>query len=516
MPVIQVPVPYSGLNLKSSSYSARPEYSTRMENFIPGPGYLDVRGPVLDYSDNAVFPNHIYSIWGNANGGGVFSTTTSIYAVNTTIGAPLAAGLTNGFWHGNLWQGLTILCNGVDVPQIYNGTTVVPIAITSGPTPANLYGSTTFKGRVYYWENNARLFWYAAAGAYQGALTSFDLSTFTRGDGYLVSIAPLTIDGGAGPDDMLAFLFSNGEVLVYQGDDPGSATDWQQVGRFMVGEMLGRDCWAIVGSATLVATSIGVVDLARALSIGAIDDSVVVGNALGASGMQARMSTGEYAKHRKLIFDYKNRILWMFIYDPVRLQALNGIFAFDGINMVRGMDIESRSWFNLANVAMEYDLYPGGGAFYGGRMTTAAGIIGNRMLLGGLYKLLTGPDRNEVNNSADVYISNGLIRCKAAQNIDYGSPQQKKMCGGISINAQKIASVAITTETPSITLRFRDDSTSEYLESNLFGYLEAPNVSKLTPVRAVGKRINFELEYYGRSGYRFFSCDHMIKVGNSI
>jgi hypothetical protein len=41
-----------------------------------------------------------------------------------------------------------------------------------------------------------------------------------------------TNDAGDGVDDYAAFVFSTGEVLVYQGDDPGSVNAWSLIGRF--------------------------------------------------------------------------------------------------------------------------------------------------------------------------------------------------------------------------------------------------------------------------------------------
>lgn len=498
MSVVSVPAPFGGQNNKDGIYALDQRFATFLYNFVPGPGYLDMRGPVTQYSSNNINPNQIYAIWQNPNGGGVFATTTSIYAVSTVIGAPLAAVFTSGFWQGNIWQGLTILCNGVDTPQIYNGTTIVPI-VAVGPTLTNLFGSTTFKGRVYYWENNARVFWYAAAGAYQGALTSFDLSLFTRGDGYLVSIAPLTIDGGAGPDDMLAFLFSNGEVLVYQGDDPGSATAWQQVGRFMIGSMRGRDCWAIVGSATLVATSMGVVDLARALSSGAVDDSSVVGNNFGAINMSSLDSTGAIADNRKLIFDEKNRILWLYLYNPTSLVT-------DGFSFVHGMDIESRAWFKLGGVAREYT--PGGG---GVRRTTAAGIVSGSILYAADCRLLNGPNRNDASAGLD-YFTAEIQYVSVQQNLNLSQPSYNKLCAGIALNMQKIASSAFYS---SCAVYVGSGPIDGVLTSPI-AYRPSPDVRAFNTVYAYGTHLVLQIAYLGTPGYRWFSSELMIKIGNNL
>ena len=502
MPVINILAPFGGQNNRDGNYSLKPIYSASLYNFVPGPGFLDARGPVRPYSTNDVLPDDIQAIWPNANGSGIFATPTSIYAVATVIGAPLATGFANGLWHGNLWQNRTILCNGVDTPQIYDGATVVPI-VAAGPTLTNLFGSTTFKGRVFYWENNARVFWYAAAGAFQGALTSFDLSTFTRSDGYLVSIAPLTIDGGAGPDDILAFLFSNGEVLVYQGDDPGSATAWQQVGRFMIGSMLGRDCWAIVGSATLVATSIGVVDLARALSSGAVDDSAVVGQNFGASNMSNNTSSLVTASHRKLLFDQKNRILWLALYDPSTVATV-------GVAIIYGMDVETRGWFTLQGVAWE-NLLPNVSdlSLSTLKRTTSLGIVGNQVLYGADSKLLKGPDRSSKLGQDDYFagIDNPIFYSSFHPALDFGDQITNKLVTAIDVFYENISDVPVGIMEVNVRLRgWKDVIVSEIPVS--FG--------EFNSIAAFGRTISFRADFRAKSGVRWYSTRFMLQAGNNL
>lgn len=78
----------------------------------------------------------------------------------------------------------------------------------------------------------------------------------------------LTTDAGDGLDDYAAFIFSTGEVLLYQGDDPGSATAWSLVGRFQIGEPLGIRAHAKVGGTEIIITRDGYVDLTAAMRDG--------------------------------------------------------------------------------------------------------------------------------------------------------------------------------------------------------------------------------------------------------
>jgi len=110
--------------------------------------------------------------------------------------------------------------------------------------------------------------WYAAAGSYQGTLTQFNFGPFLTTGGSLVQMLNWTNDGGDGVDDYAVFVFSTGEVLVYQGDDPGNAAAWALIGRFQIGEPLGPRAHAKVGGTEIILTRDGYVDLSVALRDG--------------------------------------------------------------------------------------------------------------------------------------------------------------------------------------------------------------------------------------------------------
>jgi hypothetical protein len=491
MPVVSLPAPYGGQNNKEGAYNLGPEFATSLVNWVPGPGYLDTRGPCTAFSDNnAGAP--IQSLWGHPNGNVIFSLENGdIYLAQTTIGAAITTAPTNGDFHGNTFQDRLILCNGVDVPQIYDGTNVAAGVYTGIATPANLYGSLTFKGRVYYWENGKRLFWYANAGSFQGLLASFDLSTFTRGDGVLESICPLTFDGGSGPDDLIAFLFSNGEVLIYQGDDPGNTNAWQQVGAFRIGGISGRACWAVVGSSTLVATDLGVVDLARALSTGAMDDSAVIGQQFGAVNMGVGVE-------RKLVFDPYNRILWLALFGS------NPLSLAQNLETLHGMDTESRAWFKTSNIA--YD----GGVFSGTATALYAKPTG--LILGAttVGRLVNGPARQVTVNPVDDFFTNGALRYDASQVFALDAPGRNKQCQGIAVQMQQVSATS-----PSATMTYEIDS-EQSITSPALGYLPAVTTRAFNSAAAYGTRIFLDLKLTSKSGIRWFNTDLLVRAGREV
>lgn len=154
---------------------------------------------------------------------------------------------------------------------MFDGTSMTPANFTGSPADfvsASMWAVNSFKGRVYYWAENAQAFWYAAAGSYQGALAKFDLSSqITRG-GYIVQMVTWTLDSGSGIDDLAVFIFNTGEALVYSGSDPGDVNDWSLIGRFQIGEPLGPRAHAKTAGTEIILTRDGYIDLSAALKDG--------------------------------------------------------------------------------------------------------------------------------------------------------------------------------------------------------------------------------------------------------
>lgn len=140
-----------------------------------------------------------------------------------------------------------------------------PINYT-GIDTRNLSGVFLYKRRLWFIEKNALNLWYLPVTSIQGALTKFELGqVFTKG-GRIVTACNWTVDGGAGMDDYLAIISSEGQIAVYQGSDPSSASDFALKGVYNTGTILGANCVASVGGEVLLLTSTGLVSLAQLLS----------------------------------------------------------------------------------------------------------------------------------------------------------------------------------------------------------------------------------------------------------
>ena len=106
---------------------------------------------------------------------------------------------------------------------------------TGGPASTDIAGAFVFKSRTYFWERESASFYYTATGTVPAAtisVTEFDTSEVSLTGSKIIALTSLSVDSGNGPDDLFVILLESNECLVYQGSDPGSASDWAIVGRF--------------------------------------------------------------------------------------------------------------------------------------------------------------------------------------------------------------------------------------------------------------------------------------------
>jgi hypothetical protein len=150
------------------------------------------------------------------------------------------------------------------------------------------------KGRAFYWGTGSLGYWYAIAGAFQGALAYFPMELLFIYGGKIVQIFSWSSDNGDGVDDMTAFLSSNGEMIVYQGTDPSQALLWNMVGRFHVGSPLSVRSHGKVGSQEITLTSEGFAAADEAIITQTTDQAQEFGGKIVRASSEA---VGQYANN---------------------------------------------------------------------------------------------------------------------------------------------------------------------------------------------------------------------------
>jgi hypothetical protein len=271
MSVISIPAPVGGINARDSYATMQPTDAVYIQDMVPVGTFLETAPPCSSYwaipsgacrtlvsyeADSAS------ALLGSFGSGSSWDLTDITNPASPSV---LKASQTSGIYVSSMFQSVMILCNGTNTAQVYNGTTCVDLVAT-GPTLSSLRGVITFKGRAYYWEVSSQSFWYAAAGAYQGTLTEFPLDTLTSEGGKIVLLTTFTRDGGEGADDLFVIVFDTGEMIVYQGDDPSSASAWEMIGKFKMPRPIGARSAARVGGDTIIVTYAGEASIGNILA----------------------------------------------------------------------------------------------------------------------------------------------------------------------------------------------------------------------------------------------------------
>jgi hypothetical protein len=109
-----------------------------------------------------------------------------------------------------------------------------------------------------------------------GAASSIDFGPIMERGGALVAMADWSIDAGIGIDDYAAFISDQGEVAVYKGSDPSSATTWALVGVFYVGAPVGNRPVAPYAGDVLLIGKDGLVPLSKALMSSRVNTQVAL------------------------------------------------------------------------------------------------------------------------------------------------------------------------------------------------------------------------------------------------
>lgn len=376
MGAVTVPAPIGGWNARDALEAMDPSDAVTLINWIPDNGGVRGRGGSRIQTDDLAGHSVDTLIPYEGTGANVLLAASNghIYTVANDFGflpaVSIGSGFTSDQWQWATFNDTTVLLNGADAPQIFNGVSLTPMTITAVATPVNatftpgsgtlgtatyfyrvsainangetlasaetslaitgpagvnvnwtavtgatgyrIYGRTTgaeqfigavgsstttfldngsitpsgalpganttavngallidvvnFKGRAFYVEKNSQRVWYAQAGSFQGFLTKLDLSTITQKGGYLIQALTWTRDSGDGVDDYMAFIFSTGEVLVYQGTDPDFIVSWGLSGRYVIGAPLGRRAHARVASTEVLLTKDGWCTLDEAIA----------------------------------------------------------------------------------------------------------------------------------------------------------------------------------------------------------------------------------------------------------
>jgi hypothetical protein len=369
---VHVPAPTGGLNTVAAGTAIPDGDCIQLVNMVSGEHGLRVRmgaqyiigvagrsmhsfvGSDPDGTDDRLF---------SFSGGQVRSITENpgasldVFTFGTGSGPASAAG--RGVSHAFTTSAgpFLLYCDGYYGYHVYTQSTDSWAAVAegvgagqvSGVNPANLAFVMVWKSRVWFVEKDSQNLWYLPAGAIYGVATKLALaqSAQFRQGGSVVGLWNWTLDGGSGIDDFLVAATSGGDVAVYQGTDPASATTFALKGTWSAGALVaGNKVGTNFGGDVLLLTKSGLRPLSQLVS--------------GGDGQQT-FTTGKIANlFAKLAMDRGDLPGWdmcihpeegvLLITVPIAGADENGDYVTEQL----AMSLWNRSWsrFNLPIQAM--------------------------------------------------------------------------------------------------------------------------------------------------------------------
>lgn len=277
------PAPFGGWNTRDGLDTMEPIDAVLSDNFFPKTRNVSLRNGYARFATGINGGAAVETIfeWAGqtaqkqlvAAGGKIFDTTAGGSMVGAT---PLGTGYGSDRWEyvmfPNVGGNWIRAVNGVDTPIAYNGTAITTTpAITppGGGSPVTDYAHVNvFKTRLFFCIKNSLKFAYLPVSSIGGTAIEFDLAPLCKRGGTLVAMGTWTRDSGDGPDDLAAFITSEGEIILYQGSNPSDANDWSMIGKFRTGKPIGKRCFFSVGPDLIIITQNGYIPLSKIMALG--------------------------------------------------------------------------------------------------------------------------------------------------------------------------------------------------------------------------------------------------------
>ncbi len=123
-------------------------------------------------------------------------------------------------------------------PTVFNGTWVNPMPVASYTWPTSffpLYGAV-HKNRHYIINRNTKEYGYSDINSIAGSVTRIDLSDVVTSECELFLIRSIGLNETTSQQNVAAFIFSNGDILIYEGSYPDSQS-WGLASRFKISDL---------------------------------------------------------------------------------------------------------------------------------------------------------------------------------------------------------------------------------------------------------------------------------------
>lgn len=277
------PAPIGGWNRRDGLDTMQASDAVKMENWFPDFGAARLRRGYSEFVASGMGSGNVDTLmeyhvgstrefYACANG--------NIYDITSGTASSDVSGLSENRWEWLVFDGKLGMVNGTDTPRQYNGTSWSTLTVTG---PSNPVGIAAFRSRTYFWDANSQSIWYSALNTLGGSVTEFDLSRVPGGAvaGNVTFVASWSLGGGSDTwggggsvQDVLVIGMSSGDVIVYEGSDPGA--DFVLIGVYRIGAPLDVRGHVKVGDDLVIITRHGALPMSQVLRQGNVVNRAAV------------------------------------------------------------------------------------------------------------------------------------------------------------------------------------------------------------------------------------------------
>lgn len=313
--VTTVGPPTLGLNTTGDFASMQPTEAVEMDNLIASEQGVTVRGgwreyakgldagspvkTVMAYSSapassqtpplagSTLFAATDHGIY-NVEGGGDLSARAPAIALSGATDAGRFSWVMFTTDAVNSGKQFLVACSETDGAFLYDGLTWKKFAgsgtagpgVVTGVDPSLFVQVVVWKHRLGFVKRGSPEVWWLQVNSAGGAATVFNFGPSLRSGGMVLACINWTQDAGDGIDDRLVIVGSSGDLTVYEGTDPTTASTFSQVGVWYVGQPpVGRRFFTSSGGNIFLLTQFGVIPVAQLME-GGLDTIVLAGTDL--------------------------------------------------------------------------------------------------------------------------------------------------------------------------------------------------------------------------------------------
>ena len=366
-----VPAPTGGLNYRDPIVSMAPTDAVVLTNMIPRQQGVELRKGWQEFSTAVTVggnPQSVESVFqyrapNPANNKIFMATAGNIYDI-TSGGTPVLAVSTTGSSSNEWWTTqfstsadtfLLAVSPGAGYWTYSTASGWVDRTATTTGLPTAVRTVAVWKTRVWFTADDARVYYINTVNAITGACTAFPMGSMLRNGGYVSALVNWTLDAGLGIDDYLVAIGTEGDIAVWEGTDPTTASAFGLKGCWYVGPVPKHGSYFTqLGGDVMIVSELGLVPMSR-----------LINGSFSADNQNTGPAAKIQAVFAPLVRRLKNDKFFNVFVVPNSEVLVISLPVDNGYYRQFAMNVTTGAWCQLSNIPIRSAAAIGGELYFG-------------------------------------------------------------------------------------------------------------------------------------------------------